>query len=167
MLVIIVRKAEYINPATMTKNELIHHLLSFNINSISVNRRGQSVTFNHPSFYNRGGVNGPNNEELREALQEYLNINPHYQRSRAQKIFDNEGWQLLFTPPYNSECQPIEKIWAKVKIPSGRSGIIGKKKKKFSFNQQKKGGPGLLFILFIIFSWRAIISLLFIERFTN
>lgn len=39
----------------------------------------------------------------------------NHQRSRAQKIFDIEGWQLLFTPPYNSECQPIEKIWAKVK----------------------------------------------------
>jgi transposase len=109
------RGAEYVNPATMTKLELIQHLELFGINSITVNRRGQSVQFNSASFYRRGGDSGPTNAELKAALQDYLNRNPHLQRSRAQTLFDAEGWQLLFTPPYNSECQPIEMVWAKVK----------------------------------------------------
>jgi len=115
------RGADFISPAGMNKNELIHTLLSFGIESIEVNRAGHLVRMSKHAFYQRGGQNAPTNVELQTALQDYLDAHPQHQRSRAQKLFDNEGWQLIFTPPYNSECQPIEKIWSYVKGYVARS----------------------------------------------
>lgn len=109
------RGADFIAPSTMSKAELVTTLLSFGITSIAVQRDGQAVTMQQASFYQRGGRAAPTNVELKAALQAYLDAHPEHQRSRAQKQFDAEGWQLIFTPPYNSECQPIEKVWAYVK----------------------------------------------------
>jgi transposase len=112
------RGGEYVNPNQMNKNELILSLGSFNIESIEVQRNGQTVTMNKHTFYKRGGHSAPKNVELKSALQNYLNNHPEFQTERAEKIFKEDGgdgWYLIFTPPYNSECQPIEKLWAYVK----------------------------------------------------
>ena len=48
-------------------------------------------------------------------MKEELPKHPDRQRTLLQKIFDAKEWQLLFTPPYTPEAQPIEKVWAYVK----------------------------------------------------
>lgn len=109
------RGADFIAPSTMSKAELVTTLFSFGVETITVQRDGQAMEMQRASFYQRGGRSAPTNVELKAALQAYLDAHPEHQRSRAQKQFDAEGWQLIFTPPYNSECQPIEKVWAYVK----------------------------------------------------
>jgi len=37
-----------------------------------------------------------------------------------QKEFDAYGYQILYTPPYECECQPIEMLWAYVKNYAAR-----------------------------------------------
>jgi hypothetical protein len=120
------RGADFIDPNTMNKSELVTALLSFDIEEIEVSRGGQRVRMKKAAFYQRGGRSAPKNDELKAALQEYLDAHPQHQRSRAQKAFDAEGWQLIFTPPYNSECQPIEKIWANVKGHVARAYEVGR-----------------------------------------
>jgi len=57
----------------------------------------------------------PSTSELLDALKISVAAHPESQFSAVQKIFNQRGWQLIFTPPYTPECQPIEKVWAYVK----------------------------------------------------
>ena len=56
--------------------------------------------------------NVPVNPELRDELQAWLVQNPETQVGELQKLFDDQGWELLWTPPYTPQLQPIELCWA-------------------------------------------------------
>jgi transposase len=43
-----------------------------------------------------------------------MNIQPNF---RIYEIAKKYGHKVSFTPPYHSEVQPIEKVWAMVKNP--------------------------------------------------
>ncbi len=98
-----------------TKEQLISKLKKLKLNSIKVNRNGRSVTFTQSTWPGRGGSSSPTVKELNEALKEELPKHKEFQITEIQKLFDQEGWQLLYTPPYTPEVQPIEKVWAYVK----------------------------------------------------
>jgi transposase len=69
-----------------------------------------SSTWNHhKSLY------APSAVELLDALKVAVVAHPECQLSAIQKIFNQRGWQLIYTPPYTPQCQPIEKVWAYVK----------------------------------------------------
>ncbi len=57
----------------------------------------------------------PSAIELSDALKLELSKHPDRQRTEIKKLFDERGWQLIYTPPYTPEVQPIEKVWAFVK----------------------------------------------------
>lgn len=44
-----------------------------------------------------------------------LKERPELVRTITREMFDAEGFELLFTPPMNPNCQPIEKVWGLVK----------------------------------------------------
>jgi hypothetical protein len=50
----------------------------------------------------------------------FLHQHPRMNRTLLRQAFDAEGWQLLYTPPYQCESQPIELLWAYVKNYLGR-----------------------------------------------
>ncbi len=88
---------------------------------------------------------GPSQDEIRQALKDWYTLHPEQCRSKLQLLFDKEvcslptivvtcsnysvllccnyrakvtnGIRLLMviSPPYESESQPIEKLWARVK----------------------------------------------------
>jgi hypothetical protein len=56
---------------------------------------------------------GPSLDEMRACLQRELEEkHPHLLQTRLQKRFAELRWQLIFTPPYCPELQPIELVWA-------------------------------------------------------
>ena len=44
------------------------------------------------------------------------NHSSHKNKDRILKTLDSLGVKLLFLPPYSSEFNPIEKIWAIIKL---------------------------------------------------
>ena len=98
-----------------TKEQLISKLKKLNIRSIKINRNGIDITFPQSTWGNRGGSSSPSVKELNETLKKELPKHKEYQTTQIQKLFDSEGWQLIYTPPYTPEVQPIEKVWAYVK----------------------------------------------------
>lgn len=59
---------------------------------------------------------GPSTDEMRDCLQKELErANPHLLFTRLMRRFAEKGWQLIFTPPYCPEFQPIELLWGHVK----------------------------------------------------
>jgi hypothetical protein len=98
-----------------TKQELISKLVKLNLNQIKVKRSGIDKIFNRSTWAGRGGASSPSVKELNEVLKEELPKHKEFQITEIQKLFDQEGWQLIYTPPYTPEVQPIEKVWAYVK----------------------------------------------------
>jgi hypothetical protein len=57
---------------------------------------------------------------MRSWIKQYLQRHPSMNRTLLRKAFDAEGWQLIYTAPYQCESQPIEMVWAYVKNYVGR-----------------------------------------------
>lgn len=59
---------------------------------------------------------GPSSDEMKDALLSYLQEHhPDQLMSALGQEFDRLGWQLIFTPPYKPQFQPIEMLWSHVK----------------------------------------------------
>src|ERR1700751_3096794 len=105
----------------MQKDEIAYKLVEFGVNSITVERqkkgaeRKESKRFPQPSFYQRGGRFAPTLEELRTELAKYLSEHPRIDRTEVSKLMDENGHQLLYTPPYLPGVQPIERLQAYIK----------------------------------------------------
>ena len=95
-----------------TKKDISDRLKSLGVTRIKVQRGTTAHYFNSSSWCNRASASAPSLEELQAALKEEIPKHPDRQRTLLQKIFDVKEWQLLFTPPYTPEVQPIEKVWA-------------------------------------------------------
>ena len=71
--------------------------------------------------FNRYPV-GPSREELLLAMKTELPKSVF--RSNIENIFEEQGWSVLFTPPYCPDLQPIEKVWSQCK------GVVGREWKQ-------------------------------------
>jgi transposase len=105
---------DYMSPAG-TKKEIIDKLKSLDVMSIKVDRGGRRVKMKSSSWPHRKSNLAPSVSELRDALKAELAKHPERQRTEVKKLFDERGWQLIYTPPYTPQVQPIEKVWAYVK----------------------------------------------------
>lgn len=108
--------ADWKNPNQMTKLEIAAWLVDQNFTQIEVFREGQKRTFGLASlFAGRSGKYAPTVEEMKQVMKEHLAKHPELNRTRLQEIFSKHGYQLIFTPPYTPQVQPIELVWAHVK----------------------------------------------------
>jgi hypothetical protein len=98
-----------------SKAELVDKLKKLGLRSISVEREGKQREFRQSTWGGRGGASSPTAKELNDALRVELPKHPEFQTTEIQRMFNELGWQLLYTPPYTPEVQPIEKVWAYVK----------------------------------------------------
>jgi hypothetical protein len=113
------RGADWVNPNKMSKYELAVWI-SDRADSITVQRDGTSKYFGKASLFQPASRYAPTVEEMRGWVKAYLLQHPSFNRTLLRQAFDTEGWQLLYTPPYCCECQPIELLWAHVKNYVGR-----------------------------------------------
>ena len=63
----------------------------------------------------RGKAGGPTVEQLKQAVKEHLAAHPEINTTVPQQLLSDVGYELIYTPPYVSELQPIELIWAFIK----------------------------------------------------
>jgi len=108
-------KGEGFIPLGGTKTQLIESLTKLNVSSITVNRQGLRKTFNKTSWGGRASPNSPSAKELLDGLRLVVADHPETQRSEIENLFFQRGWQIIWTPPYTPETQPIEKVWAYTK----------------------------------------------------
>jgi transposase len=98
-----------------TKKEIIEGLRKLNVDSIEVRREGRVKRMDPSTWNHRKSLYAPSAVELLDSLKVAVAAHPECQLSAIQKIFNQRGWQLIYTPPYTPQCQPIEKVWAYVK----------------------------------------------------
>ena len=56
---------------------------------------------------------GPTADEMKSAVRKAIDEkHPEWRRSDVQLEFEKLGWNLIFTPPYCPQYQPIELFWA-------------------------------------------------------
>jgi hypothetical protein len=113
------RGADWVNPNKMTKLELAAWI-SDRVDSITVQRNGASKYFGKTSLFQPASKYAPTVDEMKTWVKAYLLQHPGFNRTLLQQAFDAEGWQLVYTPPYQCEAQPIEMLWAYVKNYVGR-----------------------------------------------
>jgi hypothetical protein len=112
------------NPArAMKKLELAAWLVDRGVKEIKIHREGEPEpkTFGLASLFNTRSKYAPALEEMQAYVKQYLKEHPQLSRSRLQKVMDQHGYRLIFTPPYTPELQPIELLWADVKNFAARS----------------------------------------------
>src|SRR6185312_2340795 len=71
-----------------------------------------SVPASKFSADSRGQAGGPTLQQLRTAVKEHLAAHPEINTTVPQQLMGDAGYELLYTPPYVSDLQPIEMIWA-------------------------------------------------------
>jgi hypothetical protein len=113
------RGDDWVNPNKMTKLELATWI-SDRADHITIIRDGVSKYFGKTSLFQNKSNYAPTVEEMRSWVKQYLLHHPHLNRTLLQQRFDELGWQLIYTPPYQCESQPIEMLWAYVKNYVGR-----------------------------------------------
>lgn len=109
------RGDEYVRTSGISKKEMITHLATIGVNSITILRNGAPMVFNADSFSRPKSCTSPSADELLSVLKLKVLENPSLQWSHVRHIFEERKWQLIYTPPYTPVVQPIELVWAYTK----------------------------------------------------
>jgi len=124
-----VRGKDFVQPNNMNKKDLSAKLKEFGIVHFTVQRRVKGtnnmefIKFNQNTYDIRGGNSAPTVEEMKVKLKNYLLTNPQHQTTEVQKVMKQSGYDLIYTPPYLPNVQPIELIWSYVKRQVARNYV--------------------------------------------
>jgi transposase len=105
------RGPDWFSPSSKKKGQLADFLRQREVKSIIVDG-GRVIPASKFSADARGKAGGPTLEQLKKAAKQHLTEHPEINTTVPQQLFDDAGYELLYTPPYVSELQPIELIWA-------------------------------------------------------
>ncbi len=106
------RGPDWFSPSNKKKGALADFLRQRNVKSITV-EGGRVIPASKFSADARGKAGGgPTLKQLKAAVKEHLAAHPEINTTVPQQLFDDAGYELLYTPPYVSDLQPIEMIWA-------------------------------------------------------
>jgi len=111
------RHPDWISPSLMTKEQLAAWIVSNprGEKGITIQRDGKDKFFGRAALFQHGGRFAPTVAELKAWAKADLLSNSETNRNLLQKEFDAHSYQIIYTPPYECECQPIELLWAYVK----------------------------------------------------
>ena len=149
-MILVMDNASYHNPhedgwvpvSKMKKEELVAALKMYGITSFTAEREVeageggekvmQTVTFDEASFSmdkRKGGNRGhpvPGVGEMKKFLSGWLKQHPEQVVTRTRRFMQERGWRMLFTPPLEPRCQPIEELWGMVKGCVAQQYILGR-----------------------------------------
>jgi hypothetical protein len=113
------RGPDWFAPSSKTKGQLADFLRQRNVASITA-ESGTVIPASKFSADARGKAGGPTLVQLKEAVKQHLAAHPEINTTVPQQLMEDAGYELLYTPPYVSELQPIEMIWAFTKAQVAR-----------------------------------------------
>lgn len=104
------RGPDWFSPSTKKKGQLADFLRQREVKNITVDE----VTFPASKFSAdaRGKAGGPTLVQLKTAVKAHLAAHPEINTTAPQQLMADRNYELLYTPPYVSDLQPIEMIWA-------------------------------------------------------
>jgi len=105
------RGPDWFSPSGKKKGQLADFLRQRGVQSIIVDD-GRNIPASKFSADARGKAGGPTLQQLKIAVKEHLAAHPEINTTVPQQLMDDAGYELLYTPPYVSDLQPIEMIWA-------------------------------------------------------
>jgi DDE superfamily endonuclease/Winged helix-turn helix len=104
------RGPDWFSPSNKNKGQLADFLRQREVKSFTVD--GATFPASKFSADARGKAGGPTLVQLRSAVKAHLTAHPEINTTVPQQLMDDKGFELLYTPPYVSDLQPIEMIWA-------------------------------------------------------
>jgi hypothetical protein len=105
------RGPDWFSPATKKKGQLADFLRQRSVPSITVDD-GRTIPESKFSANAGKAAGGPTLVQLKTAVKQHLTAHPEINTTVPQQLMSDEGYELLYTPPYVSDLQPIEMIWA-------------------------------------------------------
>jgi len=105
------RGPDWFSPSAKKKGQLADFLRQRSVSSITV-ESGTVIPASQFSADSRGRAGGPTLRQLRTAVKQHLAAHPEINTTVPQQLMSDAGYELLYTPPYVSDLQPIEMIWA-------------------------------------------------------
>ena len=105
------RGPDWFSPSNKKKGQLADFLRQRQVRSITIDGGGV-IPANKFSADARGKGGGPTLPQLKNAVKQHLRANPDINTTVPQQLFSDVGYELIYTPPYVSDLQPIEMIWA-------------------------------------------------------
>ena len=116
------RGEDWVNPNKMTKQDLaawiVSHLPDGEL--MRVQDGDHERIFGKTSLFQHGSKYSPSCKQMRMWIKSYLLKHPLTNQTLVQQEFARHGFQLIYTPPYQCDTQPIEMLWAYVKNYVGR-----------------------------------------------
>ena len=78
---------------------------------LPVDGMGTFITYERKNFDRAAAIDRPEvptTKQLKKALGKIIRRRPELVPTRVQQLLDAEGFGILFTPPLEPRCQPIE-----------------------------------------------------------
>ena len=149
-MILAMDNASYHNPheegwvpvSKMRKEELAATLKKYNITSFTATREKEvgdegkkvteEVTFTADSYSKDKRREQtvshpvPGVDEMKKCLSGHLRRHPELVMTRTRRIMQDRGWEVLFTPPMEARCQPIEQLWGQVKGAVAQQYLVGR-----------------------------------------
>jgi len=111
------RDFDWITPYKMCKMECTSFLKSQGVREFTVDRNGTSTSFRQNTWnLNARDRLAPSLKELQAAVKAHLKLHPDINKTKVDKLLLPHGHSIVWTPPFVPEVQPIELIWAHVKL---------------------------------------------------
>jgi len=116
------RGPDWFSPSAKKKGQLADFLRQRCVPSLTTEHR-RVIPASKFSADARGKAGGPTLPQLKRAAKEHLAAHPEINTTVPQQLVSDAGYELLYTPPYVSDLQPIEMIWAFTKALVARQSI--------------------------------------------
>ena len=100
---------DWFKPTKKHRGALADWLRQRSVSSITVDDE-RSIPASKFSADARGKAGGPTVVQLKQAVWEHLAAHPEIDTTVPQQLMSDAGYELLYTPPYVSDLQPIEMI---------------------------------------------------------
>ena len=105
------RGPDWFSPSNKKKGQLADFLRQRSVQSITVDSE-RVIPASKFSADARGNAGGPTLAQLKTAVKAHLAAHPEINTTVPQQLMEDKRYELLYTPPYVSDLQPIEMIWA-------------------------------------------------------
>jgi hypothetical protein len=105
------RGPDWFSPSAKKKGQLADFLRQRSVPSITVDG-DRSIPASKFSANAGKSAGGPTLAQLKTAAKAHLAAHPEINTTVPQQLMADKNYELLYTPPYVSDLQPIEMIWA-------------------------------------------------------